>query len=252
MEQDEYWRIAVVVPARDEAALIARCVQSVRTAVAVLPTPAVAHIVVVADACVDATAEVARRALADADAVVVRCDAANVGMARRAGVEHALRALAPHPPARTWIAMTDADTAVPPHWLTRHLAAAAAGWHAVVGATAVDDWHGRDPRTAARLAQYRARARAEGIRPVHGANLGVRGDALQAVGGVPGHALSEDAALVAALDRARMAVLYADDVVVHTSGRRSHRAPGGFSCLLDDLETTPGLHANAHNAKAPP
>lgn len=252
MELDECWRIAVVVPARDEADLVGRCVRSVRAAVAALPDPAAAYVVVVADACVDATADVALRELAATAAAVVRCDAANVGAARRAGVERALQALAPHPPARTWIAMTDADTQVPSDWLWRHLTAAAEGWHAVVGAITVDDWRGRDPHTAAKLARYRAVARRNGIHPVHGANLGVRGDALRAIGGVPARALSEDAALVAALDRAGVPVLRAHDLTVRTSARRSDRAPGGFSNLLDDLETTEIMSAQPRSATVHP
>lgn len=267
MELDECWRIAVVVPARDEADLVARCVRSVQRSVAALVDPAAAYVVVVADACIDATADVAHRALATTNAAVVRCDAANVGVARQAGVERALQALAPHTLARTWVAMTDADSEVPPDWLPRHLSAAANGWHAVVGAIAVDDWRGRDPRTAARLARYRAVAREHGVNPVHGANLGVRGDALRAIGGVPGHALSEDAAMVAALDLTGLSVLRASDLTVQTSARRSHRAPGGFSDLLDDLETNDLetndletndletneiLHARTRNAKVHP
>lgn len=233
----------MVVPARDEAALVTRCVQSVRAAVAALPVSVVTYVVVVADACVDATADVARRALASSAATVVRCDAANVGMARRVGVDQALRALAPHPSARTWIAMTDADSHVPSDWLSRQLTAAVSGWHAVVGTIAVDDWQGRHPGTAGRLMQYQSERRRKGHRPVHGANLGVRADALRSVGGVPGRALSEDAALVSALDRLELSVLPVDDLVVRTSARRSPRAPGGFSCLLDRLETTAPLHA---------
>ena len=71
---------------------------------------------------------------------------------------------------------------------------------------------------------------------MHGANLGVSADALCAVGGVPEVALSEDALLVRRMTDAGMDVLWDDGLVVRTSARRSVRAPGGFSSLLDELE----------------
>ena len=71
---------------------------------------------------------------------------------------------------------------------------------------------------------------------MHGANLGVSAAALAAVGGMPTQALSEDAALVGRLIDAGRAVLWDPTLVVRTSARRSQRAPGGFSTLLDDLE----------------
>ncbi len=70
---------------------------------------------------------------------------------------------------------------------------------------------------------------------VHGANLGVRGDAYLAVGGFPPLAVSEDAALVGALALAGRTVLRTPSCPVVTSARRHPRAPGGFGTDLDQL-----------------
>jgi glycosyltransferase involved in cell wall biosynthesis len=225
--------VAVVVPARDEVELLPRCLASVTTAVDRVATACRVHIVVVADRCVDDT-EVAA-ALDRAHASIVRARCANVGGARQVGVDGALRVWPPDPARRLWIAMTDADSIVPPHWLAHQLRAAAQGWHAVAGAVTVADWGDRSSRTAQALAAYRREQRRRQASPVHGANLGVWADALAAVGGVPAVAHSEDAGIVELLERTGRPVLRASDLVVVTSGRRSARAAGGFSSLLDRL-----------------
>lgn len=229
------WRVAVVVPARDEAAVLGGCLAAVaRAASRVRPAPV--HVIVVADRCRDGTVAVAAEALAGTDAAVVRSDAGNVGVARGVGVATARR-LVPHGDARhLWIATTDADSRVPPDWLRSHITAAAAGWRAVVGGIDVDDWGPRDRHLGAGLVRHRQRQAAAGSRPVHGANLGVAAAALDAVGGVPPQVLSEDAALVRVLEAAGIPVLWAPRLVVRTSARRSPRVPGGFSSLLDRLE----------------
>lgn len=236
-DDDPAWSVAVVVPARDEAALLPRCLASLSAAAARVRGVARVHVAVVADSCHDGTEAVAAHALAAADASIVRIAAGNVGVARAAGAAAALRALPPTAPERVWIAMTDADSRVPAEWLRAHLAAARRGWWAVAGGIAVDDWGVRPRGLAARLTHYRRTQRDAGTRPVHGANLGVSAAALRAVGGVPQQALSEDAALVAVLEAARVPVRWDPDLVVHTSARRSGRAPGGFATLLDELET---------------
>lgn len=233
------WDVAVVVPARDEVELLPRCLASVVTAVDRVDTTGRVHILVVADRCVDDTEAAAAATLACADASIVRARCANVGRARQVGVDSALRVWPHDPTRRLWIAMTDADSVVPPHWLAYQLGAAAQGWHAVAGAVAVTDWGDRSSRTAHALGAHRRAQRRSGTPPVHGANLGVRADALAAVGGVPAVAHSEDAGTVELLERADRPVLRTPDLVVGTSARRSGRSPGGFSSLLDRLGTSP-------------
>jgi len=227
--------VAVVVPARDEVELLPRCLASVAIAVDRVATACRVHIVVVADRCVDDTEAVAAATLDRAHASIVRARCANVGSARRVGVDGALRVWPPDPARRPWIAMTDADSIVPPDWLAYQLRAAAQGWDAVAGAVAVADWGDRPAWTAQALARHRRDQRRRQTLPVHGANLGVRADVLAAVGGVPAVAHSEDAGTVELLERAGRPVLRTPDLVVVTSARRSGRAPGGFSSLLDRL-----------------
>ena len=71
---------------------------------------------------------------------------------------------------------------------------------------------------------------------MHGANLGIRGDAYLALGGWPALPTGEDAELVrraTAAGHVRIARSAAIPVV--TSTRRAGRAPQGFSGYLRDL-----------------
>ncbi|CAM5485126.1 hypothetical protein SCALM49S_06746 [Streptomyces californicus] len=121
--------VAVVIPARDEEALLPAALASVRAAAGhpgVGATPVLT--VVVADTCTDATAAVARAA----GAQVVPVGFRNVGRSRAAGVLTALSFFG-DVPGPVWIASTDADSTVRPDWLAHQLARAAEGWDAVVG-----------------------------------------------------------------------------------------------------------------------
>lgn len=202
----------VVVPAHNEQEHLPACLATLRGAL----------VVVVADACTDRTAEVARRG----GAVVVEVSGRNVGAARAAGVRELLRR------GVSWVATTDADTLVPPGWLTRQLGHAARGWDAVVGTVEVADWTGHPPGRPAAYARHYARDRS----PVHGANLGFAAHAYVSAGGFPAVPTGEDRALVAAMERAGHRVLRTRDVRVVTSSRLRYRAPRGFGHLLTTLD----------------
>lgn len=233
------WSVIVVVPARDEEAHLGGCLASLVTATSQVTDDARVHVVVAADSCTDDTETVAAGALTTQHASIVRVHAGNVGVTRAAAVAAASAIVRPDTPDRTWIAMTDADSCVPPEWLRVQLDAAQAGWRAVVGAIAVDDWELRDRALDAELRHHRQEQRRVGTRPVHGANLGVSATALHAIGGVPEQPVSEDELLVRRLEDTGLPVLWKDDLVVRTSARRSSRASGGFSSLLDDLGRRP-------------
>lgn len=215
-------RVGVVVPAHDEQDWLPRCLAALTIAVGRVAVPV--DVVVVADACADDTAALARAAGVE----VVEIDARNVGIARAAGWSRVGGR-----PESVWLATTDADTLVPADWLQRMVAYADLGWDAVVGTVAVQDWaaSGRDDAVRRAWQADYARSRTH----VHGANLGVRGSSYAAVGGMPTRALAEDVGLVAALSTAGAKVLTATDIAVVTSARSSTRAPGGFSSFLDDL-----------------
>ena len=221
--------VGVVIPAHDEEDLLPSCLAAVRLAAAPLAGIGV-HVVVVADACTDQTAPLARAG----GAAVLDIQARSVGAARAAGVEEVLRRTAPLDPASVWLATTDADTLVPPCWLTRQLRYAGGGWDAVVGTVTVTDWRqypaGLPPRFA-RLYDTTGPTHPH----VHGANLGFSAAAYLAAGGFGPVRTAEDHALVSALTAAGRRVLRTTTVSVVTSARRRARAPHGFSHLLAGL-----------------
>jgi glycosyltransferase involved in cell wall biosynthesis len=242
----------VVVPAHNEEELLPACLAALRKAAGAAGVPV--RLLVVADACTDATAAVA----AAAGAEVIRIRARNVGAARAAGMARLLRAEATDPAATglattglaatglattglaaTWLATTDADTVVPPGWLRRQLGYAGQGWDVVLGTVTVTDWAGHPPHTPAVFeARY---AFGAGPHPhVHGANLGIRASAYLAAGGFRPLRTAEDHALLAAASEAGCQVLQAADITVETSARRQARAPRGFSHALRALAAEPG------------
>jgi glycosyltransferase involved in cell wall biosynthesis len=222
--------VGVIVPAHNEQQLLPFCLASLRRATRALGGTPV-HLIVVADACRDRTAHVARRG----GAAVVTIGARSVGAARAAGVRAVLRRTGHLDPADVWLATTDADTLVPACWLRQQAHHADQGWDAVTGTVRVADWSGYRPavrsafreRYAARLALHP---------PVHGANLGFRAAAYLKAGGFPDAPTAEDHALVAALTSAGGRVLRTPGISVVTSARREARAPRGFSHYLAELD----------------
>lgn len=232
--------VVVTVPVRDEERDLPSALTAIDTARAVLlsdrPDLRV-HVVVALDRCTDRSAEIARAA--DVHRVVTT--AGRVGAARAAAATRALQ-LAALDGSRlqdTWLASTDADTVVPPHWLAAQLALAATGLTLCIGTVEPD---AADPRL---LADWHTRHDLrEGHGHVHGANLGIRGDCYERAGGFPDVALHEDVALV----RRAMPLgpwLATDTLRVRTSGRRTGRAPGGFAAYLRRLGGEPPIPAPA-------
>jgi glycosyltransferase involved in cell wall biosynthesis len=216
-------RVVVVVPARDEAATITACVSAVLLAAAGCPVPV--DLVVVADACRDATATLA----AAAGARVVTSRAGSVGAARARGVEEALRAVPARDLPGTWIACTDADSAVPPAWLAHHLRCADAGVDLLLGTVRLPGPPERHRRWRERY-EDAVRAGGRGHGHVHGANLGVRASTYRAAGGFPSLPAHEDRVLadrVRALPGAHVLSSAAHPVL--TSDRLVGRAPEGVA-----------------------
>jgi glycosyltransferase involved in cell wall biosynthesis len=220
--------VGVVVPAHNEQDLLPSCLAAVQRAAGQLTIGV--HLVVVADACTDRTAALAR----DQGATVVEAGARNVGAARRAGVEQVLRRTRHLGPASVWLATTDADTLVPRAWLTRQLRYARQGWGGVVGTVRVADWAGHPPAVPV---LYNRRYRSwRGRHPhVHGANLGFSAAAYLAAGGFRPLPTAEDHGLVNDLQAAGVRLLRTTRIPVVTSARTHARAPGGFGCFLAAL-----------------
>ena len=223
--------VGVVVPAHNEQDLLPACLVAVRHAARQVSVPV--HLVVVADACTDKTADLASAL----GATVIESGAHNVGAARQAGVSLVLRSARRLDPAEVWVATTDADSLVPRHWLTRQLRYARRGWKGVVGTVTVADWAGHPHHVQRRYARgYRAW---QGRHPhVHGANLGFTADAYLAAGGFRPLPTAEDHALVDDLRAACIPLLRTARCPVVTSARRRARAPRGFAWLLRTLDVT--------------
>jgi glycosyltransferase involved in cell wall biosynthesis len=233
-----YRRIGVVVPAHNEQDTLPRCLRALETAAA--SAPAATTVVVVLDSCTDNSADLLVELAGQLD-LDLRClpvQAKAVGAARSAGADWLTRQLGA---AGTWLANTDADSAVPAHWLQRQLCYAEAGARVVAGTVAVEDWLDFHPRVrthAERL--YLAHLRIDperGHQHVHGANLGLDAALYESVGGFGADASDEDVRLIAAIAEAGAPITWAADLAVTTSARRQGRAPAGFSAYLQRLET---------------
>jgi glycosyltransferase involved in cell wall biosynthesis len=218
----------VVIPAHREEELLGRQLRATQVAVAEAQRewPAVrCTVTVVLDACDDGTDEVVAR-FSDVTTVSVsdRC----VGVARARGIARARRET-PSRAEHTWIASTDADSAVPPHWLTTQLSLAARGADLVLG-TVVPEMEqlGFD-----RYRRWWSRHHlSEGHPHVHGANLGFRLSAYDAVGGFRPLPVHEDVDLVHRLQGEGVPVVRTSTHPVLTSARLRGRTPAGFASYL--------------------
>lgn len=216
--------IAVIIPAHNEARHLGRCLKALSAAVALAERDGHrVEILVVLDRCSDGTAAVARRH----GVATMAVDAGNVGMARRAGAQWMLDRGA------RWLACTDADSQVPPHWLVSQLAC---GADAVCGTVHVARW--QPWQKAALRALYQSRYRAEeGHRHIHGANLGVCARAYERVGGFQPLPAHEDVRLISDLQALGAQIVWTARHSVATSSRTRSRAREGFGDYLAGLES---------------
>jgi glycosyltransferase involved in cell wall biosynthesis len=220
----------VVVPARNEELLLARCLQGLAAAATQCGVPPV-RIVVVADACSDATVNVARSYGAE----VLEIDLRSAGAARSAGFERIV-AQSNVTVDELWLCTTDADSVVPNHWFLHQAQKAALGYDAFVGTVVVDDWSEHSTFTPRRYARHYGSG-LDGHPHIHGANLGLSGSAYTTIGGFPPIALAEDHALVAALTAYQFRICRSGNAPVLTSARRDARAPNGFGALLEAMDS---------------
>jgi glycosyltransferase involved in cell wall biosynthesis len=222
-------RLVVVVPARNEEARLPRCLAALADAVEAVEAEFGADaptitVTVVLDRCTDGSAAVVA-GWPQFD--VVECTAGAVGSARRQGVA---AALAGGDPEHTWVASTDADSAVPRRWLAVQMALAEAGTELVLGTVLPD----AELTVLERARWHGSHALVDGHPFVHGANLGIRADSYLRADGFSEVDTDEDVLLVAALRRLGVRECSTALIPVLTSGRLTGRVPGGFGGYLTE------------------
>lgn len=228
--QSPPWFVGVVVPARNEESSIQRCIRSIEASCKASRRCAEFWIVIVADRCSDRTVHRAHAELG-ASGEVIQCSAGSPGTARRLGASAVLEHFATAAARTVWLANTDADTHVPLAWIETHLELADASASAVAGIVALDTEGLR--ADVEELYNNTYQLAADGTHThVHGANLGVRGDAYLDVGGWSDVGVSEDHCLWRRLRGRGWRLQSPATSVVHTSGRLRGRAIGGFADTL--------------------
>ena len=222
---------AIVVPVRNEAQSLPSCIAGLRVAIAHAGReyPGVAVAVRFAlDRCSDRSAEI----IESAGFRWVESVRPGVGAARATGVGAALGTLGSDPD-RVLIACTDADSIVPPDWLTHQIDLANGGADVIVGAVEPNSADlDSERRRAWEITHRDGQARGH----VHGANLALRASVYLTAGGFEPVLEHEDVDLVsrAIAIGARLKTTEASRVV--TSGRLEGRTPGGYAGYLrDDL-----------------
>jgi glycosyltransferase involved in cell wall biosynthesis len=231
----------VVVPARDEEARIAACIE----ALAAQTTGVDAfEVIVVADACGDRTEAVAR-AVADRHGVALSVLAGagtGTGPARRLGMDAAAARLAEIGRPDGLIATTDADSVPAADWLERQIAHVRAGAQVIAGMIELDvaDASGLPDsvlvRRRADAAQRMAAVLGQDDRAAHhhfaGASLGITVDTYRAVGGLEATPALEDEVFAQRLTAHGVPILRPADVVVETAARTDGRAQRGLAVDL--------------------
>lgn len=224
------WTVGVVVPARNEEALIGRCLGALKAAEdelrRVAPGCAV-DTVVVLDSCTDGTEEIVRRV---PWVRVVTTDVGTVGQARAVGVAAVAERV--RDPRGVWIACTDADSAPPAHWLIDQLVIAEQGHALVAGVVHVDPDDPDLPRELLHAVEEDLGGVADGHERIHGANLGFTLQTYLDLGGFAPLSAHEDVCFVGQARSRGVPSFASGSLRVLTSARIDARAPEGFSAWL--------------------
>ena len=252
-------RASVVVPARDEAALIVGCLRALAGQTGI--EASAYEVILVLDGCTDATPELARGAAAELPELRLHlCDGPGrgVGAARKLGMDLACARLLGLGRTDGVIASTDADSTVAPDWLRIQVDAVAGGARAIGGrielfpldaaALHPGTLDRRRARTAGRAAGVRA-----GERPgvehgqFSGASMSLAAATYAEIGGLDPIAALEDEALERSLERHGVQIERRLDVRVATSGRVRGRASRG---LAHDLALDEWLSRRSFDTRA--
>jgi glycosyltransferase involved in cell wall biosynthesis len=231
----------IVVPARDEEATVVRCLEAL--AAQTVATERF-EIILVADACTDATEALARAAARTLGLTLTVLTGPGLGSgpARRTGMDHAAGRLTDAGRPDGLIATTDSDSRPEADWLERQLTYLAGGARVVAGDIELDDEEAarlpdgvirrREHDAALRLASVSAREPGAGHHHFAGASLGIAARDYLRVGGIGTEAALEDEAFFERLRAHGIPILRAADVRVRTSARSDGRAVRGLALDL--------------------
>jgi glycosyltransferase involved in cell wall biosynthesis len=222
--------ICILIPARNEEQLLARCLSSIILAVKLLPSTITIDIILIVDASNDNTFRLGNSLLKDKGSVI-EVNRTNVGAARKAGAALALARCHYHP-SQCWITNTDADCEVPTTWLLQQVEIAATGYQGIAGIVKVDSFAEHNREVPQRFATSYTINHDHTHPHVHGANIGVRADAYLRVGGWNELETAEDHDLWNRLTLHNIPKISDARIWVTTSGRRTGRAPHGFAGAL--------------------
>ncbi len=226
--------IAVVIPARNEEALLGACLESVSVTAARVGLPTV--IALVLDRCSDGSAAVAHSYRSVMPLLLVEGIFPGIGCVRDAGVAHARHHFASMPAASVWVANTDADTVVPDNWLEQQRNQADTGLDLLLGTVEPDPaLPGQEHARALWFSEHDLR---DGHGHVHGANLGIRLSELDRVGGFGEARVGEDAGVAVRVQSSNDRWCATDSTRVVTSSRRQGRAEHGFAEYLRELDAS--------------
>ena len=254
--------VAIAIPARNEEALIVKCLTALDRAAA-NAAPANVSIFVLVNNSSDTTAALARGFNADSCSIYVEHATLSDGNAHAGGARrYAMDKAALIAGVDGVIMTSDADSEVSPNWIAANLTELSNGVDAVAGSITLkaDDRKRLKPMLLARAPEWRlAELQAKIITlldpldhdpwPTHiwawGASLAVTCQAYRAVGGLPSIPLAEDRAFAELLDRHDFKLRHSHSPIVFTSGRLAGRAPLGLADLLSDYCAAPDTPCDA-------
>ncbi|HET7478966.1 MAG TPA: glycosyltransferase family A protein [Rubrobacteraceae bacterium] len=254
-------RACVVVPARNEEALIPACLEALAFQQHIVPEEY--EVLLVLDRCEDATETRAHEFAAAHPSLRLHFfngPGLGAGHARRVGMEAACQRLHDLGRSEGLIASTDADTVVSPDWLSAQLEAVSRGARAIGGRIhlahddslpeSVREWHAEYGRTRYErlLAEPNFRGRVEHWQ-FSGASLALTAAVYREVGGLEPLPSLEDEHLERLLRRRDIPIDYLLSVKVTTSPRLVGRAERGLS---HDLALAAGRLASRSTGPSAP
>lgn len=204
------------MPAHNEQAYINACLNHLYVAVNNTPLPVIT--LVVLDACTDATKTI----VTARNIPYLECQSKQVGIARHLGVIRLIEM------GCDWIACTDADTIIPPDWLSNQLSllkqqpdtAMICGGVKLMGDSTITE------TTLSVMEKTLLPTVSDKI--VYGANLSFSANAYLTVGGFKAVPYGEDTKLCQAFKEHNLSVAYDPYNVVHTSPRCESKTPRGL------------------------